>query len=65
MVPANVFGGAAKPTLERTISRWEIGASLPDICLRSFLPLIIDIRHKLSTLLIGLGQLRGVNKSLK
>jgi len=26
----------AKPTLERTISRWEIGASLPDIYLRSF-----------------------------
>ena len=24
----------AKPTLERTISRWEIGASLPDIYLR-------------------------------
>jgi len=34
MVPAP--GGVAKPTLERTISRWEIGASLPDIYLRFF-----------------------------
>jgi len=27
---------SGEPTLERTISRWEIGASLPDIYLRFF-----------------------------
>jgi len=35
MVPAS--GGVAQPTFRRTISRWEIGASLPDIYFKVFL----------------------------